>query len=106
MKFTQGLEHHPLVPSQYKRGEPSVKGFRGCGLVPVEEKEFVLRFLSRLHLGKCLTKMAFHLKEASKGLGPFDACHRDTYREPSILIHWGRQELRERRNKTRNFFQG
>ena len=30
---TQGLKHYPLVPSQYRRGRPTVKGLRGCGLV-------------------------------------------------------------------------
>ena len=30
---TQGPSHHPLVPSQYKRGKPMVKGFKWCGLV-------------------------------------------------------------------------
>ena len=30
---TQGLEHHPFVPNQYRKGGPSVKGLRGCGLV-------------------------------------------------------------------------
>jgi len=31
--YTQGPEHHQPIPSQYKGGRPTVKGFRGCGLV-------------------------------------------------------------------------
>ena len=38
VEFTQRLEHHLLVPRQYKGGRPSVKGFIGCGLV-VERTE-------------------------------------------------------------------
>ena len=30
---TQGSKHHILVPNLYRRGGPSIKGFRGCGLV-------------------------------------------------------------------------
>ena len=48
---TQGLEHHPLVPNQYRKGGPSVKGLRGCGLV-VGGKMIYLGFPSRLLFGK------------------------------------------------------
>ena len=30
---TEGPEHHQPVPSQYKGGGPTVRGFRGRGLV-------------------------------------------------------------------------
>jgi len=40
---TQGPEPHPFVLIQYRRGRPTVKGFRGCGLV-VGGKEFILGF--------------------------------------------------------------
>jgi len=40
---TQGLEHHPLVPRQYRRGGPMIKRFKGCGLV-VGGKESILGF--------------------------------------------------------------
>ena len=48
---TQGPKHHPFVPSQYKRGGPMIKGFKGCGLV-VGGKRSILGFLLRLVLGK------------------------------------------------------
>ena len=48
---TLGLKYHPIVPSQYRRGRPIVKGLRGCGLV-VGEKDSILGFLPRLLLGK------------------------------------------------------
>ena len=35
-----------------------------------EKKGSILGFLLRLYLGKCLARMAFHPKEASKGLRP------------------------------------
>ena len=52
----------------------------------------ILGLLLRLLLGKCLARMTFRPKEASKGLGPFDACHRDRYRESlqSLSIREGR----------------
>ena len=38
----KGLEHHLLVPNQYRRGGSSVKGFKGYGLM-VERKEVYFR---------------------------------------------------------------
>ena len=72
---TQGPKHHPFVPSQYKRGEPMIKGFKGCGLV-VGGKMSILGFLLKLVLGKCLSGMAFRPKEVGKRLGPPNACHK------------------------------
>jgi len=46
-----------------------------------EKKGVYSRFLLKLILGKCLAGIEFCPKEASKGTGPFDACHRDRYRE-------------------------
>ena len=46
---TQWLDLHQSVPSQYKRSELMVKGFRGCGLV-VGEKESIFGFQLRLLL--------------------------------------------------------
>ena len=40
---TQGPEHRPLLPNQYKKGGPAVKGLRGCDL-EVGGKEFILGF--------------------------------------------------------------
>ena len=51
-EFTQGPEHHLLIPSQYRRGGPSVKGFRGCGLVVGRKERSILELMSRLLLGK------------------------------------------------------
>ena len=48
---TQGPKHHPLIANQYRKGGPTIKGFKGCGLV-VGEKGSILGFLPRLLLGK------------------------------------------------------
>ena len=53
--------------------------------------------------GKWLAGMTFRLKEASKGLGPLDACHRvNRQRETPILIHSSKVERGRGRNKTRS----
>ena len=59
-----GSEHHQPVPSQYKEGGSTVKGFRGCGLdrLVVGRKGDILRFLLKLLLEKGLTGMAFRPK--------------------------------------------
>ena len=59
-----GSEHHQPVPSQYKGGESTIKGFRGCGLdrLVVGRKGDILRFLLKLLLEKGLTGMAFRPK--------------------------------------------
>lgn len=48
---TQGLEHHLLVPNQYKKGGPLVKGVRGCGLV-VGRNEVYFGVLAKASFGK------------------------------------------------------
>ena len=58
---TQHLEHQ-LVPSQYKRSGPIVKGFRGCGLVEGGKKP-IFGFQPGPLLGKCFAGMAFFPKE-------------------------------------------
>ena len=59
-----GSKYHQLVPSQYKGGGSTVKGFRGCGLdrLVVGRKGDILRFLPRLLLEKGLAGMAFRPK--------------------------------------------
>ena len=59
-----GSEHHQPVPSQYKGGESTIKGFRGCGLdrLVVGRKGDILRFLLKLLLEKGLAGMAFRPK--------------------------------------------
>ena len=59
-----GSKYHQLVPSQYKGGGSTVKGFRGCGLdrLVVGRKGDILRFLPRLLLEKGLVGMAFRPK--------------------------------------------
>ena len=59
-----GSKHHQSVPSQYKGGGSTVKGFRGCGLdrLVVGRKGDILRFLPRLLLEKGLAGMAFRPK--------------------------------------------
>ena len=37
---TQGPKHHPLIANQYRKGGPTIKGFRGCGLVVGERGLF------------------------------------------------------------------
>ena len=73
---TQGPEHYPLVPNQYKKGGHTVKGLKWCGLV-VWVKRVYFRVFAKFFFGKkCLVRMELHSKDSSKGLGPPDACHR------------------------------
>ena len=48
---TQGPEHHPFVPSQYRRGGPTVIELRGCGLV-VRGKRVYFWILAKASFGK------------------------------------------------------
>ena len=59
---TQWLEHHQFVPNQYKRGGPTVKGFKGCGLV-VGGKWSIFGFQPRLLLGIYSAEMVSYLKD-------------------------------------------
>ena len=69
------LKHHLLVPSQYRRGEPSAKGFRGYGLVVGRKRGLFWGSWRGFFWGKCLVGMAFRSKETRKWLRPLDACH-------------------------------
>ena len=76
VELTQRLEHHLLVPKQYKGGRHSVKGFKGCGLVVGRKDGLLWSSYQGFFWEKYLDGTAFCPKKASKGLGPFDACHR------------------------------
>ena len=58
---TQQPKHHQLVPNQYKKSGPIVKGFRGCGLVK-GGKEPIFSFQPGSLLGKCFVGMTFFPK--------------------------------------------
>ena len=57
------LQHHPLVPSQYKHGGPWARGKRGYGLVVDRKGKSILGFLLKLFWGKCPARMTYHPKE-------------------------------------------
>ena len=63
---TQWPKHHQFVPSQYKRGGPTTKGFRGCGLV-VRGKESIFGFQLGLLLGIYSVGMVSYPKEVVDG---------------------------------------
>ena len=75
-ELTQWPEHHLLVPNQYRRGGPLVKGFKECGLVVGRKWGLFWDFYRDFFWEECLARMTFHPKEASNGLGPFNACHK------------------------------
>ena len=62
----KGLGHHLLVPSQYMGGGPSIKRFRGCGLV-MGRKKSILEFLLRLLSEECFVGMTFLPKKINTG---------------------------------------
>ena len=47
-----GPRHHLLVPSQYMRGGPQVKGIIGCGLAVGRKRESILGFPLKLLWGE------------------------------------------------------
>ena len=61
------VEHHQLVPSQYKRGGPMVNGFRGCGLVGGGGNGSIFGFQMWLLLGIYLARMVSYPKEVVDG---------------------------------------
>ena len=75
-ELTQWSEQHLLVPNQYRRGGPLVKGFKERGLVVGRKWGLFLDFYRGFFWEECLARMTFHPKEASNGLGPFNACHK------------------------------
>ena len=64
----QGPKYHLLVPSQYQRGWPLVKGFRRCGLVVGRKMDYFDVHVEAL-LGKnALLGWHFTQKRQAKGL--------------------------------------
>ena len=64
---TQGPEHYPLVPNQYKKGGHMVKGLKWCGLV-VGGKGVYFRIFAKVFLGKnALLGWNFTQKIQAKG---------------------------------------
>ena len=55
---TQQPKYHQLVPNHYKKNGPTVKGFRGCGLVE-GGKEPIFNFQPGPFLGKYFAGMTF-----------------------------------------------
>ena len=47
------LRHHPLVPNEYKRGGPWVRGKKGYGLAVRRRGKLILEFPPKLFWGKC-----------------------------------------------------
>ena len=66
---TQGPKHHSLIANQYRKGGPTIKGFRGCGLV-VGERGLFWGSCQGFFQENCLVGMAFRPKEVSKRLAP------------------------------------
>ena len=62
----KGLGHHLLVPSQYMRGGPQAKVFRGV-VWRWGENWVYSGIPAQAFLGKCPTRMSFHPKEVSMG---------------------------------------
>jgi len=60
---TRRLKHHKLVPSQYKRGEPWVRGKGGYGLAVGRRGKPILGFPLKLFWRKCPAEMTYHPKE-------------------------------------------
>ena len=57
------LRHHPLVPSQYRRGGPWAKGKKGYDLVVGRKGKSILGFPLKLFEEKCPAGMTYHPKE-------------------------------------------
>ena len=96
MEHTQRSRHHLLVPSQYKRGGPLVRGFKGCGLA-VGRKEIYFEVPTKTSFGRNAL-LGWHF--AQKRLawpGPLDACRRSKCSESvqSLSIE-GKAEMEER----------
>ena len=71
-----GPKHHLLVPSQYMRGGPRVKGIRGCGLAMGRKKKSILEFLLKLLWGEMSCWDDISPKRSKYKPEPLDACHR------------------------------
>ena len=69
MELTQGLKHHLLVPSQYKGGGPSIKTFRGCGLVVGRKEGLFWSSYQDFFWGSALLGWHFSQKRQAKGWG-------------------------------------
>ena len=106
--YAQGPGYHLLVPIQYMRGGPLVKGFRGCGLA-VGGKQVYFGVPAEASFREMLCWDGISPKRGKHRLGPLDACHRSRCREPSTLIclgEGGKVEMGgggEGGNKTMNF---
>ena len=72
---TQRPKHHQPVPSLYKGGKPTVKGFIGCSLV-VGGKGVYIWFPVMSSFGNIPCLDGILPKRGSKWLGPSDAYHR------------------------------
>ena len=57
------LKHHPLIPSQYKRGGPWARGKRGYGLAVGRRGKSIMGFLFKFFWGKCPVGMIYHPKK-------------------------------------------
>ena len=57
------LGHHPLVPSQYRRGRTWVRGKRGYGLAMGKKGKSIMGFPLKLFWRKCPVRMTYHPKE-------------------------------------------
>ena len=57
------FRHHLLVPSQYRGGEPWVRGKRVSGLVVGRRGKFILGFPLKLFWGKCPAGITYYPKE-------------------------------------------
>ena len=77
--------HHLLVPNQYMRGGPSVKGSKRCGLT-IRRKKIYSGVPAETPFRKILYWDGIFPKRHKHRLGPLDAYHRGRYREPSALI--------------------
>ena len=57
------LRHHPLLPSQYRRDEPWVRGKKGHGLAVGRRGKPILGFPLKLFWRKCPAGMTYYPKE-------------------------------------------
>ena len=93
------LRHHPLVLSQYRGGEPWVRGKKGYDLAVERRGKPILRFPLKLFWGKCPGEMTYYPKEAKMSWNYWVHAIGVSKREPQSLSGWechGKQE-----NKTK-----
>jgi len=103
VELTQRPGHHLLVLSQYKRGRPLVKGFRGSGLA-VGRKEVYYEVPAEASFGEMPCWDGISPKRDKHGRGHLIHAMGVGIERASNPYPWEvRQKLGEGRNKTRNF---